>query len=141
MANTRAILVAVLLTVSAGWLHAADALTSDQKEEFLRKAKIVQTKQAAKGVTGTLRVTLSDGKITHDASVQRINESHAVYQTPDGHTELELQRQLRVQHRRLEGCKDVGARGYGAAFGRADLPRAERRFLHLVDRRRNDGRD
>jgi hypothetical protein len=33
------------------------------------------SKEAKKGVTGTLRVTLSDGTLTHDASVQSIDES------------------------------------------------------------------
>jgi hypothetical protein len=84
----RGILAAILLAFPCSFLYAADALTSDQKEEFLRKSKVVKVKEAAKGVTGTLRVTLNDGKITHDASVQRINEAKTVYQTTDGHTEL-----------------------------------------------------
>ena len=87
-AARRGTVAAMLLAFPFSFLHAADALTSDQKEEFLRKAKIVQVKEAAKGVTGTLRVTLDDGKIKHDASVQRINEAKTVYQTTDGHTEL-----------------------------------------------------
>ena len=48
-----------------------------QKEEFLTKAKITKSKEAKKGVTGTFRVTLSDGTLTHDASVQTIDD----YQT------------------------------------------------------------
>ncbi len=46
----------------------------DQKEEFLKTAKVVNTREAAKGITLTLRATLSDGKITHDASIQTIDE-------------------------------------------------------------------
>jgi len=57
-------------------------LTPDQKEEFLRKAKILQTHDAKKGITGTVRVTMTDGTVTHDASVQRIDESKAMF-TPD----------------------------------------------------------
>jgi len=64
----------MLLAYPFSVLHAADALTWQQKEEFLSKAKLTQSKDAKKGVTGTSRVTLSDGKITHDASVQTIDE-------------------------------------------------------------------
>jgi hypothetical protein len=59
-------------------------LTRAQKEEFLLKAKIVKTQQAAKGVTGTVRATLSDGTITHDASIQRIDDTRFNYQTAAG---------------------------------------------------------
>jgi len=71
----RSALAAVLLVIPFSLLHAADELTWQQKEEFLTKAKIKQSKEAKKGVTGTSRVTLSDGTITHDASVQTIDES------------------------------------------------------------------
>jgi len=73
--------VLCLLSFSTICLHADDALTAEQKEQFLRKAKITKVKSVNKGVTGTVRVTLTDGQLTHDASVQRINEYHAVYQT------------------------------------------------------------
>jgi len=66
---------ATLLLLQFSLLHAADALTSQQKEDFLAKAKITHTKEAKKGTTGTSLVTLSDGTITHDASVQTIDES------------------------------------------------------------------
>jgi hypothetical protein len=55
-------------------VRAADSLSWQQKEEFLLRAKITQVKEAAKGVTGTSRVTLSDGTLTHDASVQTIDD-------------------------------------------------------------------
>ncbi len=68
------VLVSVAVSSLFSFLHAADALTWQQKEEFLLKAKITQVKEAAKGVTGTSRVTLSDGTLTHDASVQTIDD-------------------------------------------------------------------
>ena len=71
----RSALTAVLLVIPFSLLHAADALTSQQKEDFLSKAKIKQAKGAKKGITGTSRVTLTDGTLTHDASVQTIDES------------------------------------------------------------------
>ena len=73
--HNRCALAAALLVIPLSLLHAADALTWQQKEEFLTKAKIKQSKEAKKGVTGTLRITLTDGTLTHDASVQTIDES------------------------------------------------------------------
>ncbi len=49
-------------------------LSIEQQEEFLKKAKIIRTRGAGKGVTNTIRATLSDGAITHDASIQTIDE-------------------------------------------------------------------
>jgi hypothetical protein len=59
-------------------------LTLEQKEEFLKTAKIVSVRGAKKGVTGTVRVTLTDGVITHDASVQRIDEEKAKFEGVHG---------------------------------------------------------
>jgi hypothetical protein len=62
-------------------------LSPEEQEKFLKSARIVKTKAAAKGITGTTRITLSDGTFTHDAHVQSIDESKATYQTDSG-TEL-----------------------------------------------------
>ena len=40
----------------------------EQIENFLTNAKVVSSKPAGKGVTGSWRLTLSDGTTTHDAS-------------------------------------------------------------------------
>jgi hypothetical protein len=50
-------------------------LSDAEIEEFLLRAKIVKTKSVSKGVTGTLRATLTDGKITHDAQIQSIDQT------------------------------------------------------------------
>jgi hypothetical protein len=76
-----------LLALAPVQITPAQTLTYDQQEAFLRNGKIVAEKASKKGITGTVRVTLTDGTITHDASVQRINEHQAVYQTAAG-TEL-----------------------------------------------------
>jgi hypothetical protein len=68
-------------------LHAADAgsaLTLEQKEEFLRTAKIVKAHSVSTGITSTVRLTLSDGTVTHDASVQRIDESKNYFKPDNG---------------------------------------------------------
>jgi hypothetical protein len=58
---------------------------SDQEiEQFLLNAKVVKTKSAPKGVTGTTRATLSDGTITHDASIQTIDEEKAKFESMAG---------------------------------------------------------
>jgi hypothetical protein len=49
-------------------------LSRAEMETFLAKAKIVRTRGVSKGITGTIRATLSDGRLTHDASIQRIDE-------------------------------------------------------------------
>src|SRR5215470_13670821 len=84
--------VAALLTAPARRLNAQSAaatsqLTDAEQEEFLRTAKIVRTKSASKGVTGTSRVTMTDGKLTHDAHVQCIDEAKQEFVSDRG-TEL-----------------------------------------------------
>jgi hypothetical protein len=80
--------VIVCLTCSLTVLAADEpTLTKDQIKQFLTTAKVVDSKQAKKGITGTLRLTLSDGTITHDASFQTIDEHKPVKQLQMG-TEL-----------------------------------------------------
>ncbi len=62
----------------------ASDLTKEQMEEFLRTADIVATKPVALGITHTLRVTLSNGKIYHDAHVQQIDVYKAEYRSKEG---------------------------------------------------------
>src|SRR5437868_6674938 len=72
------------LALAPGYLGAVDALTLEQKEGFLRTAKIVKTYSVPKGITATVRVTLSDGTTTHDASVQKVNEAKNFFQPDTG---------------------------------------------------------
>jgi hypothetical protein len=51
------------------------------QEQFLLAARIDKIKSVSKGITGTRRATLSDGVVTHDASIQTIDESKARYET------------------------------------------------------------
>ena len=81
-------LVALLAWGSNSLRGATAGLTIDQQEAFLLTAKIVSAKGNKKGVTETVRVTLTDGKTTHDASVQRIYEHRQVYQLESGTTML-----------------------------------------------------
>lgn len=62
--------------------------TLSQKEEFPRVANVLAAKTAAKGITSTQRATLTDGSITHDASIQRINQELPRFEGGDGTVEV-----------------------------------------------------
>jgi len=78
---------AVLLILLAPW-HAtspvaaqtaapaapATAWSLEEQLTFLAKARVVSTTKIGKGITGALRVVLSDGTHTHDAAFQSIAE-------------------------------------------------------------------
>src|SRR5262245_8968232 len=63
------------------------ALSQAEMEAFLLKAKITSKRDAGAGVTGSLRVTLSDGRVTHDAHVQSVDIAKPVFEAGE-HTEL-----------------------------------------------------
>jgi len=77
-----------LLAAPCLWPQAQPQMTPEQMGNFLKTAKILKTKPASKGTTGTLRATLSDGTLTHDAHVQSIDESKSVWQGQNGVTEI-----------------------------------------------------
>jgi hypothetical protein len=77
----------VLLTALAFplWSDSVTALmTNEQKEEFLKTGVVKGMKAARKGITGTMRVTLTSGNLTHDVSVQRIDEEKARFEGTRG---------------------------------------------------------
>ncbi len=49
-------------------------LTEAQMREFLLNAKVIASKNTAKGITSPFRLTLTDGNLTHDAAFQSIDE-------------------------------------------------------------------
>src|SRR3954464_9471519 len=62
-------------------------LSDADAEHFLATARVVKTKAAGKGVTGSVRATLSDGTLTHDAHIQTIDEAKTEFRGTQG-TEL-----------------------------------------------------
>jgi hypothetical protein len=83
MCGVRSTLVATVTAVAlvAGSTLAAlqnASLTPDQQREFLKSAKIVSARPAGRGITGSLRLTLSDGTVTHDAGFQSIDDRSSV---------------------------------------------------------------
>jgi hypothetical protein len=63
---------------------APPSLTLDQKEEFLRTAALQHHEGAKKGVTSTVKAMLSDGSVTHAASIQCIEEEKPKFETSHG---------------------------------------------------------
>ena len=63
-------------------------LTPAQMETFLLRAKIVRSRRIGTGVTGSLRATLSDGTLTHDAQIQYVNQTRSLFQAPGVAAEL-----------------------------------------------------
>lgn len=86
--SRRTVLAAVLGLPGAVQAQATRAsgarISEDQMIQFLLNAKVGRTKAASHGITGTLRATLSDGRLTHDASIQSIDEFKMTYQTAMG---------------------------------------------------------
>lgn len=59
-------------------------LTRAEQEKFLLEARIIRSRSAPKGITGSRRVTLTDGVLTHDAHVQSIDEAQRTFQGARG---------------------------------------------------------
>ena len=55
-------------------------LSPEEMDVFLRTAKITKKANINKGVTDTIRVTLSDGRITHDAQIQDVDIEKTVFE-------------------------------------------------------------
>lgn len=70
-----------LAAVTPAPLAAAPVLTPAEQIRFLESADIRRVKAASKGIAGTQRATLSTDAITHDASIQMIDQSKAQFQT------------------------------------------------------------
>ena len=75
---------AASLPTNASAATAPAELTDAEKEEFLRTAKVVESRKVPVGVTRPERATLSDGRLTHDAHIQTVDIFKAQYQTPSG---------------------------------------------------------
>ncbi len=58
-------------------------LTRDQMREFLRTARVIHSAEIGKGITRPLRLTLSDGRLTHDAAFQSVDEQGRVARFKD----------------------------------------------------------
>ena len=66
----------------------APVLTREEMEQFLLTAKVLKTKSFSKGVTKARRVSMSDGRITHDAQIQDVDIEKAIFEVGPKHTEI-----------------------------------------------------
>jgi hypothetical protein len=68
----------------------AQTLTREQMAEFLSSARIVSSKNIPKGVSRPVRLTLTDGTMTHDAAFSTIDERIAIMRFKTGRVELDF---------------------------------------------------
>ena len=77
--------IAVTLIAAAPAAQAPTTPLDDNAiEQFLLQAKVQRTRSAGKGITGSIRATMTDGTLTHDAHIQLIDESKREFQGPKG---------------------------------------------------------
>jgi hypothetical protein len=88
--GSRCILGIVLATFALLSVLAADepSFTEEQKVDFLLHAKVIASKPEKKGKSNASLLTLSDGRVTHEASFQPIDEKKAQGPGPSGGIEL-----------------------------------------------------
>ena len=71
-------------TTPAAAASTAPLLTRAEMETFLREARIIRSRSAPGGITGSRRVTLTNGVLTHDAHVQGVDQAQRVFQGTRG---------------------------------------------------------
>lgn len=74
----------VLLTIAYSATGETPKLTLGEQEEFLRTAKVIKTQPTKGGITQSIRATLSDGRVTHDAHIQTIDEAKTHFEGTRG---------------------------------------------------------
>jgi hypothetical protein len=77
-----------LAALAAGQSAQEPVLTVEQMRTFLLNAKIIRSQRTAKGITAPYRLTLTDGKLTHDAGFQSIDEEKDSTKFADGTIEV-----------------------------------------------------
>jgi len=83
-------------------------LTEDQMRAFLLKAQVTKERITPKGITSPYRLTLSDGKITHDAAFQRINEYKVMMEFGNGQREINFKDSYKFDIAAYELAKMLG---------------------------------
>jgi hypothetical protein len=76
---------AVVSTLEAArGIQTGPSLSDAEIERFLSQARIVSTRKAGSGVTDSVRATLSDGTLVHDAQIQTVDETKREFRTKAG---------------------------------------------------------
>jgi hypothetical protein len=81
------VLVACVALPSLGQ-ESNTSISKEQIKQFLLTADVVQVKSSPKGKSQPSRLTLSDGKLTHDASFQTIDEHKSMWKGESGAVEM-----------------------------------------------------
>ncbi|MGH9662582.1 MAG: hypothetical protein ACRD96_28795, partial [Bryobacteraceae bacterium] len=68
--------IGILLAATA----AACELSLEDKEIFLRNAKMIDSRELSMGITNSRRAVLDDGKLRHDAHIQTVNLAKAEFE-------------------------------------------------------------
>src|SRR2546425_6318475 len=96
--------------------------TEEQKIDFMQHAKVIASKPQQKGKSNASHLTLSDGKVTHDASFQPIDERKLQGPAPGPSGGMELNfGLLGVRHRWLSHCEAIRNGRHGARLHRAQV--------------------
>ncbi len=90
MSRVSVRLLSATLLIAHAVSAQSPALSLEEKERFLETAGILSRKTLSEGITRSSRATLSDGRITHDAHIQTIDEFKQVFTSAAG-TELNFQ--------------------------------------------------
>jgi len=69
-------------------ISADTPVAREEIEAFMQRAKVIRWRELSGGITRPLRLTLSDGAVTHDAVFQTIDEKRAVFVPARGPTEI-----------------------------------------------------
>lgn len=88
---SRSFLLAAAMMVAVAVLPVAQetpALSKEQMREFLLNADIVKNRPVPKGVTRPVRLTLSDGTLTHDAVFQSYDQTKAMQELQGARSEI-----------------------------------------------------
>lgn len=102
----------------------SNSLSAAGVEQFLQGAKVLSSKNLGVGITGTKRLTLSDGTLTHDAHFQGVDAAQRNFQSNRG-TELSFRDSYKfnVAAYRLDRMLGLNMtppsieRGYGGTTG------------------------
>ncbi len=90
---SRIALTAVFLATLSSIASGQDVQTQLSKEEmkqFLLSARIIAHKDLKKGVTRPMRLSLTDGRLTHDAAFSMVEEQLPIMYFKNGRTELDF---------------------------------------------------
>jgi len=105
---TAFVVMVCLACAISGHAQDPEKLTEDQMKDFLLNARVVKAKDAAKGITNTYRLTLSDGTITHDGSFQSVDETQFKHVFANGTSEVNFRDSYKFNIAAFELAKLLG---------------------------------